>query len=117
MSIIKEITIPDHGLYTEVTIDTKKKKHHPIYLLFEGKIDAEIQSYLKDTKVLEVIYDNIAEIKASSPFLKLILAGKMASLASDLYDKDAYMSKALCLTADQVAASFYSYRDEPFQVK
>ena len=117
MNIIKEITIPDHGVYTEVTVDTKKKNHRPIYLLFKGEISGERQSSLKDTKVLETIYDNIAEIKANSPFLKLILAGEMASLASDLYDKDAYMSKALCLTADQIAASFCSYRYEPFQVK
>lgn len=117
MSIIREFIIPDHGIYTEVTIDTKRKNQRPIYLLFKGEISTERQSYLKDTKVLEVIYDNIAEIQENSPFLKLILAGRMASLAAGLYDKDEYKSKALCLTADQIAASFCSYGDEHYPVE
>jgi hypothetical protein len=117
MSIIKEFIIPERGLYTEVTIDTKRKNQRPIYLLFNGEINPDRQSYLKDTKVREVIYDNIAEIQENSPFLKFILAGRIASLASDLYDKDEYKSKALLLTADQIAMSFCSYGDEPYPIK
>jgi hypothetical protein len=112
---MREIIIPGKGIFTEVKIEAKK--HRPIYLLFEGKIDKERLCFFENREIQEIVYDNFVKTKESPPFLALIVAGKMTSLASDFYDKDEYKSKALLLTADQIAKSFCSHRDEPFQIR
>ena len=112
---MREIIIPGRGIFTEVKIEAKK--HRPIYLLFEGKIDKERLCFFENREIQEIVYDIFVKTKEKPPFLALIVAGKMTSLASGFYDKDEYKSKALLLVADQIAKSFCSYRDEPFQIR